>query len=115
VPIATTGPRGQASAPAAPPTLAGRMAVAAAPAAAEPVSRKRELASALVTTNACVLDIKAIPVERQTLATESTKQLLAQCAQAVPKAQWPADIEWAKKLLDEQQEKSLLKSTDKPQ
>jgi hypothetical protein len=73
---------------------------------ADSVARKRESPSALVATNPCVLDIKAIPLERQTLAVESTKQLLMQCAQSVPKTQWPTDIEWARKLLDQQQEKS---------
>jgi hypothetical protein len=87
----------------------GRMAVAAAPApavTADNVARKRESPSALVATNPCVFDIKAIPLERQTLAVESTKQLLTQCAQSVPKTQWPTDIDWARKLLDQQQEKS---------
>jgi hypothetical protein len=86
----------------------GRMAVATAPApavVADSVARKRESTSALVATDTCVLDIKAIPVERQTLAVEATKQLLIQCAQSVPKTQWPTDIDWAKKLLDQQQEK----------
>jgi hypothetical protein len=88
-----------------------RMAIAPAPApapaaAADSVARKRESSSALVATNQCVLDIKAIPVERQTFAVESTKQLLTQCARNVPKTQWPTDIEWARKLLDQQQEKS---------
>jgi hypothetical protein len=82
------------------------VAAAPAPAAvADSVARKRESQSALVATNRCVLDIKAIPLERQTLAVESTKQLLVQCAQSVPETQWPNDIEWAKKLLDQQQEK----------
>jgi hypothetical protein len=102
--VAATSPRVQSSA-----APSGRMAVAAAPApaiAADNVARKRESPSALVATNPCVLDIKVIPLERQTLAVESTKQLLMQCAQSVPKTQWPTDIEWARKLLDQQQEKS---------
>jgi hypothetical protein len=102
-PAAAPSPRVQSSG-----APSGRIAVAAAPApavVADSVARKRESPSALVATNPCVLDIKAIPLERQTLAVESTKQLLVQCAQSVPKTQWPTDIDWAKKLLDQQQEK----------
>jgi hypothetical protein len=86
----------------------GRMAVAAAPApavTADSVARKRESPSALVANNTCVLDIKAVPPERQTLSIETTRQLLLQCEKNVPKTQWPTDIEWARKLLDQQQEK----------
>jgi hypothetical protein len=102
-PAAAPSPRVQSSG-----APSGRIAVAAAPApavVADSVARKRESPSALVATNPCVLDIKAIPLERQTLAVESTKQLLVQCTQSVPKTQWPTDIDWAKKLLDQQQEK----------
>jgi hypothetical protein len=110
VAAAPSAPVLSSPAPEAAPVAApsGRMAVAAAPApavTADNVARKRESPSALVATNPCVLDIKAIPLERQSLAVESTKQLLMQCAQNVPKTQWPTDIEWARKLLDQQQEK----------
>jgi hypothetical protein len=116
VPASAAALRSQTSIPPSQPS--GRIAVAAAPApaiAADGVARKRESGSALVAPNTCLLDIKAIPLERQTLAFESTKQLLLQCAQSIPKSQWPADIDWAKKLLDLQREKSLLNATEKPQ
>jgi hypothetical protein len=116
-PVASTTSQAQLPVPASP---SGRMAVAAAPAPAfagapSGIARKRESTASLAAPDTCLLDIKAIPLERQTLAAESTKQLLTQCAQSVPKTQWPTDIDWAKKLLDQQQEKSLLNAAEKPQ
>jgi hypothetical protein len=97
-------------------TASGRVAIAAAP-SVDSMARKRESVSSLnlSAVDPCVADIKAVPIEKQNLSIELTKQLLERCSRSVPKAQWPADIDWAKKLLDQQQEKLLLKSTEKPQ
>jgi hypothetical protein len=107
-----------ASAPAAAPVPAPVALAAPVPSApaADTMARRRESsASSVNAVDTCVANIKAVPVEKQNLSTELTKQLLESCSRSVPKAQWPADIEWAKKLLDQQQEKSLLKSNEKPQ
>jgi hypothetical protein len=109
-----------ASAPAsssapAPVALAAPMPPAPEAARAQSSASGRVAISSLKAVDTCVADIKAVPAEKQNLNTEMTKQLLERCSRSVPKAQWPADIDWAKKLLDQQQEKSLLKSTEKPQ
>ncbi len=90
----------------APSGASGRVGISSAP-AADTAARKRESsASSVNAVDTCVVTIKAVPVEKQNLSTELTKQLLESCSRSVPKAQWPAEIEWAKKLLDQQQEKS---------
>ncbi len=105
----------------APAAAPAPLALAAAPvppvteAARAQSSSGRVAISSLKAVDTCVADIKTVPVEKQNLSTELTMQLLERCSRSVPKAQWPAEIEWAKKLLDQQQEKSLLKSTEKPQ
>jgi hypothetical protein len=108
------------------------MAIAAAPAPAPApapsiggVARKREVApnlkasdvsaSNLIGTESCVADIKAVPLDKQSLLVQATKQLLDRCAKSFGNAAWPQEIEWAKKLVDNQTEKSLLKSIEKPQ
>jgi hypothetical protein len=96
-------------------SASGGVGISSAPAADTMARRRESSASSVNAVDTCVANIKAVPVEKQNLSTELTKQLLESCSRSVPKAQWPADIEWAKKLLDQQQEKSLLKSNEKPQ
>jgi hypothetical protein len=94
--------------PAAAPMATAPMATApmAAARAPEGLARKRDLSSGLGASESCLIEMKAVPVDKQTLNIEATRLLLERCAQSFPRNQWPSEIEWAKKLLDNRQEKS---------
>jgi hypothetical protein len=95
-----------AAAPAqAPVALAAPMSPAPEAARVQSSASGRAAISSLKAVDTCLAEIKAVPVEKQNLGTELTKQLLERCSRSVPKSQWPVEIEWAKKLLDQQQEK----------
>jgi hypothetical protein len=114
-PLAVAAP---APATVSPPLLSapsGKVAAAAAAPAFDGQARKREVTSNLNAPDTCLADIKAIPIDRQSLSVEATKQLIERCGKNLSSSSLPSDIAWAKKLFDVSLEKSLLKSTEKPQ
>jgi hypothetical protein len=91
------------------PKLAAPSALAMpAPAAA----RKRDSASNLNASDACISEIKTIPFERQNLAVETTRLLLERCEKSLANMSLPTDLEWAKKLIESQPEKFRLKPVE---
>jgi hypothetical protein len=92
-----------AGAPSSAPGASGRMATAAP--SFEAALRKRDSVSNVSPSNACISEIKAVPVERQNLDAETTRQLLVRCAKSLANFPSPTEVDWAKKLIDSHPEK----------